>query len=125
MMAYLTRPGFRDGTSLEKDFPNMSNTEIIETTEQQKTLVPPQKPQEGRTLAEEMEFIKKIDQTNPSPQLKLLVRQKALERALKKGLITQEDFNKAVQPLFGETGEKITKSIEEYEEMVEKDATNK
>ena len=37
MMAYLTRPGFKDGTPLEKNFPDMSNTEIIETAETSNT----------------------------------------------------------------------------------------
>ena len=60
MMAYLTRPGFKDGTPLEKDFPDMSNTEIIETAETSNTLIPPQKPEQEKSLQEQIEFIKKI-----------------------------------------------------------------
>ena len=124
MMAYLTRPGFKDGTSLEKDFPDMSNTEIIETTETSDTLVPPQKPEKEKSLQEQIEFIKKVS-PGMGPKGQLYIREQFLKKALKKGLITEEDFFEAVKPLFGETGERITKSIEGYEEMVEKDATNK
>ena len=124
MMAYLTRPGFKDGTSLEKDFPDMSNTEIIETTETSDTLVPPQKPEKEKSLQEQIEFIKKVS-PGMGPKGQLYIREQFLKKALKKGLITEEDFFEAVKPLFGETGERITKSIERYEEMVEKDATNK
>ena len=124
MMAYLTRPGFKDGTSLENDFPDMSNTEIIETTETSDTLVPPQKPEKEKSLQEQIEFIKKVS-PGMGPKGQLYIREQFLKKALKKGLITEEDFFEAVKPLFGETGERITKSIEGYEEMVEKDATNK
>ena len=54
MMAYLTRPGFKDGTPLEKDFPDMSNTEIIETAETSNTLIPPQKPEQEKSLQEQI-----------------------------------------------------------------------
>ena len=60
MMAYLTRPKLKDGTPLEKDFSDMSNTEIIETTEDQNTLIPPSKPQQNpnETLQAQIAFIK-------------------------------------------------------------------
>ena len=124
MMAYLTRPKFKDGTSLEKDFPDMSNTEIIETAETSDTLVPPQKPLEEKSLQEQIEFIKKVS-PGMGPRGQLYIREQFLKKALKKGLITEEDFFEAVKPLFGETGEKITEKIDQYESEVEKDATNK
>tara|TARA_R100001443_G_scaffold97322_1_gene104200 strand:- start:651 stop:1025 length:375 start_codon:yes stop_codon:yes gene_type:complete len=124
MMAYLTRPGFKDGTPLEKDFPDMSNTEIIETTEDEKTLIPPKKPLEEKSLQEQIEFIKKVS-PGIDPKSQMYIREQFLKKALNKGLITEEDFIEAVKPLFGETGEKVTKSIDEYEEMVEEGASSK
>ena len=50
------------------------------------------------------------------------VIQQFLERALKKGLIDQEDFNEGIQSL---QSDKVTKTISDFEEMVEEDATNK
>jgi|TARA_A100001391_G_scaffold107375_2_gene71958 hypothetical protein len=124
MMAYLTRPGFKDGTPLEKDFPDMSNTEIIETAETSNTLIPPQKPEQEKSLQEQIEFIKKIS-PGMGPKGQLYIREQFLKKALEKGLITEEDFFEAVKPLFGETGEKITEKIDQYENMVEKDVSEK
>jgi|TARA_R100001015_G_C4604820_1_gene159834 hypothetical protein len=125
MMAYLTRrEKLADGTSLEKNFPDMSNTEVIETAETSNILVPPKKPEQERSLQEQIEFIKKVS-PGMGPQGQLYIREQFLKRALKKGLITEEDFFEAVKPLFGETGEKITERIDQYENEVEKDATGK
>ena len=80
MMAYLTRPKFKDGTPLEKDFPDMSNTEIIETTQDQ-TLIPPKKPGEKLTLNEEIEALKKVIQAF-EPQSQVYRIQRFYEKAL-------------------------------------------
>ena len=121
MMAYLTRPGFKDGTPLEKNFPDMSNTEIIETAETSDTIVPPQKPGNELTLDDEVEALKKVLPAF-EPQSQVYRFQQFLERALKKGLIDQEDFNEGIQSL---QSDKVTKTISDFEEMVEEDATNK
>ena len=121
MMAYLTRPKFKDGTPLEKDFPNMSNTEIIETTETSDTIVPPPKPGNELTLDDEVEALKKVLPAF-EPQSQVYRVQQFLERALKKGLIAQEDFNEGIQFL---QSDEVTKTISDFEEMVEEDATNK
>ena len=120
-MAYLTRPGFKDGTPLEKDFPDMSNTEIIETAETSNTLVPPQKPGTELTLDDEVEALKKVLPAF-EPQSQVYRVQKFLERALQKGLIDQDDFDQGIQSL---QSDKVTKTISDFEEMVEEDATNK
>ena len=96
MMAYLTRPGFKDGTSLEKNFPDMSNTEIIETAETSNTLVPPQKPGTQLTLDDEVQALKKVLPAF-EPQSQVYRVQKFLERALQKGLIDQDDFDRGVR----------------------------
>jgi hypothetical protein len=83
MMAYLTRPGFKDGTPLKKDFPDMSNTEIIETTETSDVLVPPQKPGSQLTLNDEVEALKKILPAF-EPKSQVYRVQKFLEKALEK-----------------------------------------
>ena len=99
----------------------MSNTEIIETTKTSNTLVPPQKPGTELTLDDEIEILKK---TLPAfePESQVYRTQKFLERALKKGLIDQEDFNEGIQFL---QSDEVTKTISDFEEMVEEDATNK
>jgi len=124
MMAYLTRPGFKDGTPLKKDFPDMSNTEIIETTETSDVLVPPQKPGEEKSLQEQIEFIKKVS-PGLEPESQIVVRKNFLDKALQKGLITEEDYNSQLQPLMGKTGEELTKMLENFENMVEQDVSEK
>jgi uncharacterized NAD(P)/FAD-binding protein YdhS len=121
MMAYLTRPGFKDGTPLKKDFPDMSNTEIIETTETSDVLVPPQKPGSQLTLNDEVEALKKILPAF-EPKSQVYRVQKFLEKALEKGLIDQKDFNQGIESL---QSDKVTKTITDFDEMVEEDATNK
>ena len=120
MMAYLTRPKFKDGTPLEKDFPDMSNTEIIETTQDQ-TLIPPKKPGEKLTLNEEIEALKKVLPAF-EPQSQVYRIQRFYEKALEKGLIDQEDFNEGIKFL---QSDKVTKTVSDFDKMVEEDATNK
>ena len=121
MMAYLTRPKLKDGTPLEKNFPDMSNTEIIEPAETSNTLVPPQKPGTELTLDDEVQALKKVLPAF-EPQSQVYRVQKFLERALQKGLIDQDDFDQGIQSL---QSDKVTKTISDFEEMVEEDATNK
>ena len=126
MMAYLTRPKLKDGTPLEKDFPDMSNTEIIETTEDQNTLIPPSKPQRNpnETLQAQIAFIKEVS-PGLEPESQIIVRKNFLDKALQKGLITEEDYNSQLQPLMGKTGEELTKMLENFENMVEQDVSEK
>ena len=126
MMAYLTRPKLKDGPPLEKDFPDMSNTEIIETTEDQNTLIPPSKPQRNpnETLQAQIAFIKEVS-PGLEPESQIIVRKNFLDKALQKGLITEEDYNSQLQPLMGKTGEELTKMLENFENMVEQDVSEK
>ena len=121
MMAYLTRPGFKDGTPLEKNFPDMSNTEIIETAETSDTIVPPPKPGNELTLDDEVEALKKVLPAF-EPQSQVYRIQRFYEKALEKGLIDSEDFNQGIKFL---QSDKVTKTISDFDKMVEEDATNK
>ena len=102
----------------------MSNTEIIETTETSDVLVPPQKPGEEKSLQEQIEFIKKVS-PGLEPESQIVVRKNFLDKALQKGLITEEDYNSQLQPLMGKTGEELTKVLENFENMVEQDVSEK
>ena len=104
----------------------MSNTEIIETTQDQNTLIPPSKPQQNlnETLQAQIAFIKEVS-PGLEPESQIVVRKNFLDKALQKGLITEEDYNSQLQPLMGKTGEELTKMLENFESMVEQDVSAK
>ena len=98
----------------------------IETTQDQNTLIPPSKPQQNlnETLQAQIAFIKEVS-PGLEPESQIVVRKNFLDKALQKGLITEEDYNSQLQPLMGKTGEELTKMLENFENMVEQDVSEK
>jgi hypothetical protein len=90
-MAHLTRRNYSSGTEITP------------------------KPKPGRSLQEKLNTLRKVARgLSPDSRVKLMTH--FLNEAVQKGEITQEQRTEYVMPFFGETGEKVTKQIDQYED---------
>jgi len=70
-----------------------------------------------KLLKENLEFVKET-KGGVSPSTTMYMFKMYLDEALEKGQITKEKYNKMLMPLFGKTGESVTRDYERYEQSM-------
>ena len=70
-----------------------------------------------KSLKENLEFVKET-KGGVSPSTTMYMFKMYLDEALEKGQITKEKYNKMLMPLFGKTGEGVTRDFERYEQKM-------
>jgi len=70
-----------------------------------------------KSLKENLEFVEET-KGGVSPSTTMYMFKMYLDEALEKGQITKEKYNKMLMPLFGKTGEGVTRDYERYEQSM-------